>query len=202
MLLRLPHDADVFFETFEKLCRMGEMQELVAYYSGLPLYPAPERFRARAAEGLRTNMQVVFEAVAHENPYPAEHLDEGAWNQMVLKALFIGSALHPMQGLERRANPRLTTMLCDYAHERWAASRTISPELWRCVGAAADDAAIEDLHRALSEEGAPGQREAAALALYRVGGEAARLLDASPELKQRIDNGSLTWTSLASALQE
>ena len=122
LLLALPPEPEAFFATFEKLCRMGEMQELVAYYGGLPLYPNPERYRARAAEGLRTNMQVVFEAVAHHNPYPAEQLDEGAWNQMVLKALFIGSALHPIQGLERRANPRLTRMLCDYAHERWAAS--------------------------------------------------------------------------------
>jgi hypothetical protein len=197
LLLRLPPDPGAFFDTFEKLCRMGEMQELVAYYGGLPLYPEPERYRARAAEGLRTNMQVVFEAVAHENPYPSEQLDEGAWNQMVLKALFIGSALHPIQGLERRANPRLTRMLCDYAHERWAAHRTISPELWRCVGAAADDAAVDDLAHALADED-DRQRDAAALALHGCGHpRAAALLAEHEDIRRRIETGELAWSTLA-----
>jgi hypothetical protein len=102
--------------------------------------------------------------VAHRNPYPAERFDENAWNQMVLKALFIGSALAPIQGLDRRANPTLMRMLCDYAHERWAAGRPVSPELWRCVGPHADDAALDDLARVLREGGA-AEREAAALAL-------------------------------------
>ncbi len=45
-------------------------------------------------------MRVVFEAVAHRNPYPAEQLPEAAWNQMVLKALFVGSRLAPIVGLD------------------------------------------------------------------------------------------------------
>ena len=71
-------------------------------------------------------MRPVFEAVAHRNPYPARHFDESAWNHLVLKALFIGSTLAPIEELDARANPTLMRMLCDYAHERWAAGRTIS----------------------------------------------------------------------------
>ena len=55
-------------------------------------------------------------------------------------------------------------MLCDYAHERWAAGRGVSPELWRPVGPAADDRAIEDLSRVLRDGHEP-ERQAAVLAL-------------------------------------
>ncbi len=72
--------------------------------------------------------------MAHRNPYPSERFAENRWNHMVLKAIFVGSPLHPIQGLDARANPPLARMLCDYAHERWAAGRPVSPELLRCVG--------------------------------------------------------------------
>jgi hypothetical protein len=56
-------------------------------------------------------MKPVFEAVAHRNPYPQETFAEDAWNQMVVKAFFIGSTLWSIQGLDERANPRLARML-------------------------------------------------------------------------------------------
>lgn len=68
---------------------------------------------------------------------------------MVLKALFIDTTLHPIVGPDERANSKLATLLCDYAHERWAAGRAVTPELWRCVGPhATTDALLKDLHRA------------------------------------------------------
>lgn len=70
-----------FERRLEQLCVTADVHELVAFYQGLPLYPEAERYVARAAEGLRSNMKSVFEAVAHGNPYPAEHFDQGTWNQ-------------------------------------------------------------------------------------------------------------------------
>ncbi len=55
-------------------------------------------------------------------------------------------------------------MLCDYAHERWAAGRPVSPELWRCVGPHATGAMLQDLERVL-KKGTEPERKAAALSL-------------------------------------
>jgi hypothetical protein len=157
-------DADSLRATLDELCRAADVNELIAFYKALPLLPFPEAHVARAAEGVRTNITGVFCAVAHHNPYPAAHFDEIAWNTMVLKALFIGVPLAPIVGLDERANPALMRMLCDYAHERWAAGRTVSPELWRCVGPFADESARADLEKVLAT-GTEEEREAARRAL-------------------------------------
>jgi len=157
-------DADAYRTLCDKLCASADANETVAFYRALPILPFPEAHVARCAEGVRTNMSSVFCAVAHDNPYPSERLDEIAWNTMVLKALFIGVPLAPIVGLDERANPALMRMLCDYAHERWAASRTVSPELWRCVGPFADEAAKADLQKVLAT-GTDEEREAARRAL-------------------------------------
>ena len=126
-------DSDRYFTAINKILTAADVGETVAFYQSLPLLPHPEKFQLRAAEGVRTNMTSVFNAVALNNPYPAQYLDDLAWNQMVLKALFVGSPLHPIYGLERRNNPQLCQMLIDYADERLAAKRTVSPELWELV---------------------------------------------------------------------
>jgi hypothetical protein len=103
------------------------------------------RHRLRAAEGVRTNMRVVFEAVAHHNPVSAEQLPEDAWNQMVLKALFVGSTLSPDRRSGQPGQCHPGAHAGDYAHERWSAGRQVSPELWRCVGPFASGALLADL---------------------------------------------------------
>jgi hypothetical protein len=186
-----------FAERLEQLFATADVGELIAFYRGLPLYPEQPRYVERAAEGVRTNMRAVFEAVAHNSPYPAEQFSEHRWNQMVVKALFIGSTLFPVEGLERRWNPDLTHMLCDYAHERWAAGRKVSYELWRGVGRHADKAAIDDLARVL-DSGAPVERQAAALALGESSHrEAVNILGRDPTLAAAVRGGQISWEALA-----
>lgn len=169
-------DPGNFQPRFDLLCRTADVAEQIAFGRGLCLLPSPAAWAARAGELVRTNIRPVFESIAQRNPFPAEHFDENAWNQMVLKAVFVDSALDPIQHLDARANPRLTTMLCRYAGERWAASRIITPELWRCVGHASDADARAMLVRC-AERGRPEDRRAAALALLDGGGD----LDAATE---------------------
>lgn len=190
-LLAGPEDA--FERRLDQLCATGDVGEQITLYQALPLYPRPERLRARAAEGLRTNIIPVFEAVAHHNPYPKTHFDEAAWNQMVLKALFIGSSLDPIQGLDARANEVLARTLIDYARERGAAGRSVSSELWRCVGPFLTESRLADLRRAW-DSGEPMEREAVALALATSDLPAARAwLASEPEWVKAVDSGAVSW---------
>jgi hypothetical protein len=183
----------------DRLCSAGDVSELIAFYRGLPLYPDPARHALRAAEGVRSNMRVVFEAVAHRNPYPSEQFAEPAWNQLVLKALFVGSRLDPIVGLDARRNATLARMLCDYARERWAASRAVHPELWRCVGPFASGDTL-NLVRRLFERGSETEREAAALALRDSSDpDALRLLESHHVLARSAREGNLSWQRLAAA---
>jgi hypothetical protein len=190
--------ARPFPDIFKDLRRTADAAELIALYRGLPLYPDPETLHFEVGEGLRSNLKPVFEAIAHRNPFPRDHFDEHRWNHMILKALFVDSRLAPIIGLDQRANPDLARILRGYAHERWSAGRSVSPELWRCVGPfATDEAALADLQRALSEGGA-GAR-AAALALSASPHPAAPdLLRQRPEA-EAIAAGRLDWQTLEAA---
>lgn len=196
-LLSLPDEEPAFARRFVDLCRDADAAEAIALYSGLPLYPGQSLLEPQAGEGLRGNIRAVFEAIAHRNPYPREQFDEHRWNHMVLKALFVGSTLAPIQGLDERANPELARILCDYAHERWAAGRPVTPELWRCVGPFAEGAMLADLERAAASTLAR-DRAAAALALSASPAPGARAaLARLHEEAERIAAGNLAWADVA-----
>ena len=134
LILSFPQvNQEQYVATLDKIFAAADVGEAIALYQSLPLLPYPEKFKLRAAEGVRSNMSSVFNAVALNNPYPAQYLDDLAWNQMILKALFIGSPLKPIYGLESRNNSQLSQMLIDYANERLAANRTVNPDLWQLV---------------------------------------------------------------------
>jgi hypothetical protein len=197
LVLALENDPARLARCLDQLCNTADVSELAAFYRGLPLYPDQPRYVSRATEGLRTNMKNVFEAIAHRNPYPSEQFPEAAWNQMVLKALFVGSPLWPIVGLDHRGNPELARMLCDYAHERWSAGRPVSPELWRCVGPHASGTMLQDLDRVL-KKGTEQERSAVALSLRGASDPAAaQLLNADPVLAAA--SRGLSWERLVSA---
>lgn len=196
LLSGLPAAGKPFAERFRSLCQTADAAELVTLYRGLPLYQDPAALEEQVGEGLRSNMRGVFEAIAHDNPYPKAHFDEHRWNHMVLKALFIGSPLAPIQGLDERANPELARIVRDFAHERWAAGRPVPFEIWRCVGPFAEGQAIDDLARVLAS-GEAIERRAAALALaVSPDRRAARLLQEVPALADDISRKRLTWATL------
>lgn len=198
LLAAAARDAAGFPEKLDQLCITADVRELIAFYQGLPLYPDPASYVARAGEGARTNMKAVFEAVAHHNPYPAENFDEHTWNQLVLKAVFVGSSLNAIHGFDSRRNAELARTLVDYAHERWAASRAVTPELWRAVGPFIDESMLDDIRRVAESDDAV-ERQAAALALgeSRAPGVQA-LINLLPDIVSEVEAGRVSWETVAS----
>lgn len=196
LLLDAAETAEGFVDRLKHLAGTADLGELAAIYKGLPLYPHPQTLVPFAIDGLRTAMAPVFEAVAQDNPFPSDHFSQDAWNNMVLKALFIGSALHPIIGLDRRWNAELADMLVAYAHERRAARRPIPPELWRGVGRFADASTIDDL-AALLVDGDALSQKASALALSESPDEAAaRALASRRDLAEAVALGEIEWSDV------
>ena len=196
-------DDATFAASFDNFCATAGLHELIALCRGLPVYPAAPMLEPRAREAVRSGMKPVFEAVAHRNPYPVECFSEDAWNQMVVKAFFIGSHLWPIQDLDRRGNPHLARMLVDLATERWAAGRPVSGEVWRCVAPHADAEGMAALVRAF-ETGDDKERLAVALALQQAKPDCIEAVFAQPAVRQQIRNmqarlaaDRLGWAALA-----
>lgn len=189
-----------FADRFVAFCQTADLAESVALYTGIAIYPRSSALDHQVGEGLRSNITAVFESIAHYNPFPAETFDEHRWNQMVLKALFIGSRLDPVQGIDRRANVALADLLCGYARERRLANRSINPELWRGVAPFATGKRLAELRRAC-DNGSDNERAGAILALSQSESpEAKAAMDQYPEHRSAIAEGTLDWQSISEQL--
>jgi hypothetical protein len=122
-------DADVFVSAAVGCYQRGDSTEQRSWLKSTAILPRPERLLSTIIDACRTNILPLFEAVACENPYPAQHFPERNFNQMVLKALFNGVALSRVVGLASRLNADLTRMAGDYADERRAAGRAVPSDI-------------------------------------------------------------------------
>jgi hypothetical protein len=196
LLLSLPI-APATTPSILALFQTADLGEHVALVRALFLLPHNGSLLHIAREGIRSNMGDVFHAVSQRNPYPSERFDDIAWNQMIVKCLFVDLPLKSIYGIDARANADLARMISDLARERWAAGRGISPEAWRCVAPFAGESgaghAATALETALTRGGA--DQRGAALAAWNTGrAELRELVRAkAPELVSSLEGGTLTW---------
>jgi len=150
VLMHLPSEKNV--APIKTLLSTADMSESVAIYKSLYFLDNAEAFDKQVQDGIRTNMVDVFDAICLYNPYPYSYLSEDAWNQMVLKAIFMQRPIYKIYGVDDRNNAKLAMMLRDFAHERWSAGRSVTPELWRlCIGNT-DHFIFEDLVKATKSD--------------------------------------------------
>ena len=191
-----PSDRDEYVKNIETLFDTAEMNELVALYSALPVLSYPDQWLFRATDAVRSNMGFVFDAIALHNPYPEKHFSELAWNQLVLKTIFNDKPIHFIEGLENRANEKLAITLSDFAHERWAAGRSVPAQVWRLAGKFMNPALLTDMQHLFDSE-REEDRKAAALACNASSLPAANYLLAKYiDLEKSVKSGAITWADL------
>jgi len=187
---------ELFFEKIDKIFNTSDLGESVTLYQSLPILPFPEDLKYRASEGVRSNITTVFNAVALRNPYPKDYLNDEPWNQIVLKALFVGSPLYQIIGLDERANITLAKMLVEYAHERISAGRGVTPELWRPVGPFIDDEIESDIQR-LMEQPDDIQKHAGILAILSSNYSGKNdLLKKHQDIVKEVDGKKISWNDI------
>lgn len=189
-------DKDNYVQHIETLFDTAEINEFVALYSALPILPEPKQWLFKATDAVRSNMGLVFDAIALNNPYPATYFTELAWNQLVLKTIFNDKQINLICGLDERANEKLAWTLSDFAHERWAAGRQVPPQVWRLVVNFVNDSLLEDIQHLFNSSNL-ANRQAAALVCAQTSYPAAnQLLTQYPELQKEIQNKHLSWANL------
>jgi hypothetical protein len=134
-LLMATHHGDdaAFAARVDRLCATAEIAEHIAYLKAFAIFPAGAALQGRAREGVRSSIAAVFQAIACHNPYPRDHFDEAAWNQMVVKCVFVGAPIETVVGLVERRNGELIQMLRDFVAERHAAGRPLPEAVHRFI---------------------------------------------------------------------
>ncbi|MEM8735272.1 MAG: EboA domain-containing protein [Planctomycetota bacterium] len=112
-------------QLLERLYQTADIREQQLIIRVLPLLKSQEHFVRVATEAARTNIVPVFSALALDNPFPQEHFNENQWNQMVLKAIFVGCDVRTIVGLHERHNSSLAETIFQYISERHSAQRSV-----------------------------------------------------------------------------
>ena len=194
-------EKDIFLENLKALIGTADLREQVAIFSAFPLLPHPEALVEFATDGLRYNIIDIFDSICMNNPFASDNFTDEAWNQMVLKAIFISRPLYRIVGHGERTTLALAEAISDLAHERWAAGRMITPEAWRSCTNLLDERISGDFAQMAGSSEA-NDRSAAALVVCAADGKLDSLRDSLSNEIAAIQSGELTWHSLGQTMEE
>lgn len=113
--------------------RIGDENEKTAYIKGLSMLDPKGELLDIALHTGRTNNVHLFSAIALHNTYPAKYYDDGAFEQLVLKALFLGLNIAHVESLPQRLHPELSDKCMDLVRERLAADRSPPISIWLAI---------------------------------------------------------------------
>lgn len=180
-------------QSITTLISVADTREQVTIYKSIPYLANASHFASIVVNGIRTNIVDVFDAIALNNPYPASNFSQDEWNQMVLKAIFMERPIYQIKYVDQRKNKKLAHILFDYARERWAASRRVTPELWRMMRGCLTEELFLEMRKQMVEGDEPSQQ-----AMLKVIKESN--LDVAQKWlnTQSIKTGNISWDQIGS----
>ncbi len=123
-------DDEAFAARVDRLCVTAEVTEHVAYLKGFAVFPA-----GRSAARARARRRALVDRRRCSRRSPATTRIRStistrrAWNQMVVKCVFVGAPIDTIVGLDERRNAELLVMLRDFVAERHAAGRPLPKDV-------------------------------------------------------------------------
>lgn len=123
--------GDRVAEELDELYRFGDAAERRGLLRALPYLPLGDRALGLVDDAIRTNDTRLIAAAL--GPYATAHLDDAAYDQAVLKCVFVGVPIAPLDGLPARATAETARMLAAFVHERVAAGRDVPAEVWDVI---------------------------------------------------------------------
>jgi hypothetical protein len=144
------------------LYRYGDAAERRGLLRALPYLEIGEQAIGLVDDAIRSNDTRLIAAAL--GPYATAYLDPDGYDQAVLKCVFVGVPITPLDGLDERATPEGARMLAAFVHERVAAGRDVPAEVWRVIDRFPPEAELNAIEAEL-ESRYPDRREAAERAL-------------------------------------
>ena len=143
-----------------ELYRYGDAAERRGVLRALPFLDLGDRGLGLTDDAIRTNDTRLIAAAL--GPYATEHLPDAAYDQAVLKCVFVGVPITGVDGVPARVTPDGARMLAAFVHERVAAGRDVPAEVWIVIDKyphAGEIAAIEaELDSEFDDRRAAAQR--------------------------------------------
>jgi hypothetical protein len=118
-------------DELRELYRYGDAAERRGVLRALPHLPVGDRALDLVDDAVRTNDTRLIAAAL--GPYATEHLPDAAYDQALLKCVFGGIPITPLDGVPERVTPNGARMLAALVHERVAAGRDVAPEVWLVI---------------------------------------------------------------------
>lgn len=122
-------------ELFQLCYRYSDGDERASLLKGLALLKLSDESIPFIIDIARTNSLELFFSLIYKNPWPVVKFPIPAFNQLVLKSLFLGINIVHLEGLRAARNSELGRMADDYVQERLDAGKEIPESIWLAVDA-------------------------------------------------------------------